>query len=50
MYTVELNNGKVKMNIETAKFKNKKDACKWFDDFKKYLTPNMKAEVVKCKK
>lgn len=50
MYTVELNNGKVKANIETVKFKNKKDACEWIEDFKKFLTPNIKAKVVKCKK
>lgn len=24
MYTIELNNGKVKANVETVKFKNKK--------------------------
>ena len=35
MYTIELNNGKVKANIETVKFKNKKDACEWLEDFKK---------------
>lgn len=27
MYTIELNNGKVKANVETVKFKNKKDIC-----------------------
>lgn len=50
MYTIELNNGKVKANIETVKFKNKKDACEWIEDFKKFLTPNIKAKVVKCNK
>lgn len=47
MYTIELNNGKVKANVETVKFKNKKDACEWIEDFKKFLTPNIKAKVVK---
>lgn len=50
MYTIELNNGKVKANIETVKFKNKKDASEWIEDFKKFLTPIMKVKVVKCKK
>ena len=50
MYTIELNNGKVKANIETVKFNNKKDACEWIEDFKKFSTPNIKAKVVKCKK
>lgn len=41
----------MKLNLAEPKLnKNKKDACGWLEDFKKSLTSNIKAKVVRCKK
>lgn len=50
MYTIELSKGNVKAIIDTVKFRKKKDAEEWLEEFSKLTTPGTVGKVVKVSK